>query len=895
MFTIARRLLSGTAACAIISAGAVHAQESSTGDEEDVIVVTGTFQKSLANALLAKRTADQILDAVSAEDLGKLPDISIAESIARLPGVVANRDRGNASELSIRGLGPNLSNTLLNGREVATGDSSRNIRYESYPAELLNGAFLYKSPKASLVEGGVGGTVDLKTVRPLDFGEKRLVVNARASYFDLADEIEDSNGLGYTGSISYVDQFLDDELGLVLAYTRRAQPIASARTNLFPSVARSAFGNANTDEFDAAGVELVPFGYEALVRGGDDDRDGVVAAVQWAPNDEFQINADFFYSGVDFIEEQRGFRFGNTQNEFGNLFTDVTSTDGFITGATVTPTAGFGGNITTVNEQFTLFDDLFAGGLNAEWEKGPLKITGDVGYSRNDRESEFISVETQPHDVSGVPFEITSGLNGTFGPAADDSGRLELGFNFDLSDPSINLPTIVRIPTADTVVDEIYTYALDTEYSLSGKFFTSINAGLRYADRNKSLFARSDFPFIAVEDRVAIPDSLLGEPLTGAGSIVFPPTLTFDRQGVIDEVFGGSDPQQSNNDTTGSWEVSEEILAGYVSAEFESNLAGIPFSGNIGVRVASTELVSSSTFLQNGEETNFVEVLTPFSVSNDYTDVLPSLNLSFFPAEDHIIRVGLSKALARAPLDDLNAGVGEFNFGQPAAFGGNPLLEPFQTDQIDLTYEWYFAEGAALTVSGFYKDIDTFIVRETQVGVTLPSGILGNFTQPVNGEGGDITGVEISYTQPLTFLPGPLDGLGVSANYTYVDSSIEVGPAFVQGTFPLPGLAENSFNAQLWYFKNGFEARLGYKTRSAFPTELGDVPNQILFNDSEEIIDFQTSYAFKEGSNLDGLKLLFQANNLTDEPFQTFHSSEDARGRFEEFGRRYWVGLSYEF
>lgn len=882
------------------TAGIVHAQEVEQEEDEsrqDTIVVVGSFQKSLSNALAEKRNADQVLDAVSAEDLGKLPDISIAESIARLPGVTANRDRGNATELSIRGLGPNLSNTLLNGREIATGDASRNIRYETYPAELLNGAYVFKSPKASLVEGGVGGTVDLRTIRPLDFGERRVVVNARASYFDLADDISDTETGGFTGSISYVDQYLDDTLGVVLAYTRREQPIASARTNIFNSTPRQEFGNSNTAAFDAAGVERIPFGYEALVRGGDDDRDGVVAAVQWQPDDSFALNADFFYSGVDFVEEQRGFRFnfGNDAGgiEFGNQFSDVTGADGFVTGATVSPTAGFGGRIRNVNEEFTLFDDLYAGGVNFAWYNGPLTIVADVGYSKNERESQFVSVETEVHDVTGTPFEVTSGLSGTFGTSSNDPASF--GFNFDLSDPSINLPSIVRVPTADSIEDELNNYALDLEYDLGDGFFTAINAGVRFTDREKSLIARSDFPFIDQGSRTAVPADLLGQPLTGAGSVSFPGTLTFDRAGVIDQLFGGIDPQQANFNTTESWEVEEQILAGYVSADFEGATGSLPFSGNLGVRVVSTETTSSSTFLENGAGTGFVEVLTPFSVDNDYTHVLPSLNVSFFPADGHIIRVGLSKAIARAPLDDLNAGVGEFDFGQPEAFGGNPLLDPFETNQLDLTYEWYFADDAAFTISGFYKDIETFIVRETQTGVTLPSGAVGNFTQPINGEGGAIQGFEVAYTQPLSFLPGLLDGLGLYANYTYVDSDIEVGPAFVEGTFPLPGLAENTLNTQIWYFKNGFEARLGYRYRDALPVELGDVPDQVLFNDSEGILDFQTSYEFAEGTSLDGLKLLFQANNLTDEPFQTYYSSENARGRYEEFGTRYWLGFSYEF
>lgn len=875
--------------------GAANAQEVEL-DESDVEVITisGSFQKSLADALNEKKNAVQVLDAVSAEDIGKLPDISIAESLARLPGIVTNRDRGNATEISIRGLGPNLSTTLLNGREVATGDASRNVRYETYPAELLNGAFVFKSPKASLVEGGVGGTVDLKTVKPLDFGERRVVVNLRGSYFDLASDVDDTEPLGYTTSISYVDQFLGDELGLVLAYTHREQPIATSRTNIFPSTARGEFDNSNTEAFDAAGIERVPYGYEALVRGGDDDRDGVVAALQWEPNESFEMTADFFYSGVDFVEEQRGFRFGFGSIEFGNQFSDLTGGDGSIISGTVSPTAVWGGRVRTVNEEFTLFDDLYAGGINAEWDFDALKVIADFGYSRNDREVQFLTVQTDIHDISsGTPVDFVDGLTGTFSTLPNSPS--DFGFNVDLSDPDINLPAFVNVPSSDSIVDEVYNYSLDFEYVSEHDFFTTFDAGVRLSDREKSLFARSDYRSINVSDRTAVPSSLLGEPLTGAGGIEIPATLTFDREGVIDEFFGGIDPVQGNSNTTESWVVKEQTMAAYVNANFEGSIGGIDFLGNVGVRIVKSETESSSTFLENGVDTNFIEVLTPITVENDYTNILPSLNLSFFPTEDHIVRVGLSKAIARAPLDDLAAGVGEFNFGQPAAFGGNPLLDPFETNQLDLTYEWYFAEGSAFTVSGFYKDIETFIVRETAVDATLPSGTTGNFTQPINGKGGKIEGLEVAYTQSLSFLPGWLTDLGLYINYTVVDSDIEVGPAFVEGTYPLPGLAKNALNTQVWYFKNGFEARIGHRYRDEYPVELGDVPDQVLFNDSESVLDFQMSYQFSEESSLEGLKILFQANNLTDEPFRTFYTSELARGRYEEFGKRYWFGFNYEF
>lgn len=877
-----------------VAAGQTAGQADGEGaDEGGDIIVVGSFQEALANAFDAKRDASQIVDVVGAEDLGKLPDISIAESLARLPGVVANRDRGNATELSVRGLGPNLTSTLLNGRELATGENSRNIRYETYPAELLRGAYVFKSPMADNVEGGIGGTIDLQTVRPLEIGDRRIVFNLRGSHADLANDVRDADAFGYTGSVSYVDQFFDNTLGVALAYARRQQSTATTGTTIFPSAPRSVFGNANTAAFNAAGIERLPYGLDVGVRGGDDRRSGVIAAIQWKPAPSFELNADFFYSTVDFTNPSQGIRVEGLNSEFGNLYTNLEGTDGSITAGTITQTANFGLTISNVNEIYTLNDDLYSGGINAAWSTGDLTVTGDFGYSRNTRDAEFVSIETELHNVSGAtPFQLTSGPSVTFSTLP--SGRSVVGFNFDLSDPSINLPSILRVPDSDTIVDEIFSYALNAKLELGG-FLTSLEFGARYSDREKSLVARSAFSFINEGNRVRVPANLLQPNLVGAGSVRFPASLAFDRDGVIQQIFGGYTPVQANFNLPESWVVEEEIVSGFALANFEGDLGGLSFSGNIGVRVARTTTISSSTFLENGSGTGFVEVLTPFSVENRFTDVLPSMNIAFFPAEGHVVRFGASKAISRAPLDDLNAGVSEFNFGTPEAFGGNPLLEPFRANQLDFSYEWYRNRSSVITLSAFYKDIETFIVRETTNGVELPSGTIGRFTQPINGEGGNIMGVEVAVSQGLTFLPDPLDGLGIYLNYSRIDSNIEVGPAFVEGVFPLPGLAENTFNAQIWYYKSGFEARLGYRYNDAYATELGDVPGQVLFSDAAEVVDLQLSYDFPARSRLEGLKILFQANNITNEPFQTYYGSEGVRGRYEEFGARYWFGFSYSF
>ncbi len=877
------------------AAGTATQDTTATGDTAagDDIVVTG-FRQSLRTAINQKRNADRVQEVLSAEDLGKLPEASIAESLARLPGLATNRDRGNGTQISIRGLGPDLVNTLLNGREIVSAEANRNIRYEQFPAEMLNGAFVFKSPTATQVEGAIAGQVDLRSVRPLDLQKSRIAINLRASYNDLADDIGDTKPVGYIGSISYVGQFADDTLGIALGYSGRRQANATARTNIFRST--NSFADLNGD---GQGNDNIPYGFEALVRGGDDIRHGAVAAVQWKPaGGTIEVNGDFFYSHVKFDETQRGVRAEGLP--FGNSFTNPTLVDGFVTGITATNTGvDFGLDVRNVNELFFFKDDLYAGGLNAKWSNDGWTVTGDVGYSTTHRSQQFVTLRTEySASANGFTFQDRFGINGTF--LTRPGGVPDYAFNRDLTDPSINRVSEFQIPTngggAPLINDELLSLKGDVTREVGG-FIPAISAGVRYTDRSKDLTQRTQFGFIDAAARVPVPADLVIGAVKFPGAYgKLPQTLAIDIPGALDRFFGTIDPQESFFDQSSSWVVKEKTYAGYVQADIESSIGAMPLTGNIGVRVIHTRERSSSTVI-DGQ--GAVATATPFTVANNFTDWLPNLNLTLKLNEQMQVRLGASKAIARAPLDSLNAGFGVFTSGgAPAAFGGNPNLEPFRAKQLDLTWEWYFDRDSALTISGFYKDLDTFIFNSVTPYVVTDAGgnqITGTFSQPVNGRGGSVKGFEVLFQKALTFLPAPLDGFGVYLNYSYTDSKISVAEADnAIGTLGLPGLSKHVGNATLYYSKSGFEARIAYRYRSAYVTELGDT-DRLLYTRPEGVLDFQTSYKFGDTSGLKGVELLFQASNLTDEPFETYYGDRRLQGRYEKFGRRYMAGVGFSF
>jgi len=866
--------------------------------DSDEIVVTG-YRQSLRTSINAKRAADRVQEVLAAEDIGKLPEASIAESLARLPGLATNRDRGNGTAISIRGMGPNLVNTLLNGREIVSAEASRNVRYEQYPAELINGAYVFKSPTAAQVEGAIAGQVDLRTLRPLDFSETKVVLNARAIYSDLAEDVQDTSPWGYIASASVVTQLLDDTLGIAVGYSGRRQSVATVRTNIFRYTNSFADLNGN-----GQGNDNIPFGFEGLARGGDDIRHGALAAVQWKPSRAFEVNGDFFYSKVKFDETQRGFRVENLP--FGNVQSGVSAVTipqaggasrDYVTGITTTVFPGnesFGQVVRGVNELFFFEDDLYAGGLNAKWRPEGWEIAADVGYSTTHRDQQFLTLRTEPFGFAPT----TSFRSGNDSVPA-------MTINANLADPSAFRIADFQIPEngggAPLINDELWTASLDATRQIGRGPLAALRFGARYTDRSKDYTQRTQFGFIDPAQRTATPASLLNDPYTFSGAYAgLPSVQSIDILKAVTQLFGPINPTQSQFDRRSSWAVGEKTYAGYAQVDLEGNLLGLPFNGNVGLRVIRTETDSRSTRIEQTQQPDgsVVTNVGPIAVANAFTDWLPNLNLTFKPTDKLQIRLGASQALARPPLDDLNAGSGQFTFGgPPSAFGGNPLLEPFRAKQLDATVEWYFDRDSALTVSGFYKDLSTYIAQQvTPIFVNDANGnpVEGTFRQPVNGSGGTIKGVEVLFQKAFTFLPAPFDGFGTYLNYSYTDSNISVTENDnAIGAIQLPGLSKHVANATLYYSKSGFEARVAFRYRSAYATELGDT-DRILFTAPESVLDFQTSYEFGAGA-LKGVRLLFQANNLTDEPFETYYGDRRLQGRYEKFGRRFLAGVGFSF
>ncbi len=860
----------------LLSAAAAAQQTAPLQNAEkdiEVIEVKG-FGATLGKSLRQKQLADSVVEIVSTDDLGSLPDVTIADAIARLPGVAAERDRGNPSSISIRGMGPRLNMATMNGREIVSAEPSREVRYEQFPAELINSVEVYKSPLASHVEGGISGLVNMNFVSPLAVGKQRINVTGHWMDYqlghDLADAGADANG--HKESFSYVDQF-NDNFGVVFGLTYQDQPSLQRETSSYGYNKNP----ANQGDVNGDGIkEAAPWGGKAATKLGDNQRTGAMSIFEWQASEKLNVKYDVFYSEFDITEREDQFWFDGWGNWNGSAnwnYNNSASPAQIITKADGSQQLTGGGVLwgthSANNATWFQANELLSTGLKSVWTGETWTISADLGYSEASIESRWVN--------------ITSSFNGT--PPLDvqwntQGGRLAVIVDKDISNPASYQINGMTVDSDRELTDEMTSTKLDFERSIEWLAVDSLSFGARVSDREKNNDVISWWQAVTNSNLTDY-----GHSYDLGGGFVAPALYGFKNwQSVADQGFGGignrNGREKQQQDQLNSWFVSETNSAAYAMVKLNSEIWGLPYTGNAGLRLVHTSSTSSGHQLKNG-------VFGPISVDHSYTELLPSLNLNISIDEQTQVRVGLSRALARPPLIEMRTGF-QLDSQSPVktGSGGNPSLDPFVANQLDIGLEYFFAENHAFTTSVFFKDLDSHIGSQTDV-LTV-DGVDYDFTGPMNGDGGQIKGFEVMYQQAFTALPAPFDGLGVYSNYSYTDSNVtEFVP--VENPLPLGGLSKHVANFTLWYYRQGLDAKLSYNYRSSF-TRVGSwTPTEINTIRAEGTLDASLSYEVNEQ-----LKVMLQGQNLTNEASQSYFDNDVTRpGSYLEWGRRYLIGFSY--
>lgn len=895
------RLTAGASLVAIVAAlsTSVTAQEAATeqATEVDEIVITG-FRSSLSQALGQKRNEAGAIDMILAEDMADFPDLNLAESIQRLPGVTIERDYGQGRTISVRGLGSDFTRVRINGLEAQAaggGNRSRSFDFSMFASELFNSITVRKTQSAEIEEGSLGATVDLQTGQPLSYGAGfSAAASVSGSYNDLS-------GAGMprlAGLMSWANESQTFGMMLSAAYSERNPISESFNTTRWqrgdPSQGYGAgqnFGNCipctTTAERDAVLSGWYPRIPRYTFGESNEDRLGLTASLQWRPTDRTEVSLDVLHS-----EYNQSFDSPNVQamsfsrnNATGVREVEVVDYELNANGDIV---YGVFNNVDIRSENgFTQNESTFTQATLNVTHEFTDRLRGRLKIGRNEAESLTpvnISYQFDIENVDGYSYDFRQ-----------NSRLPAISYGVNVGDPSLfELVEMRSNETGGTFDLEAYAGAL--EYDLRPGWTLQFGGEYRtygfdtWEFRRNTAFAPGS-PYRALDltglGMIARLNGKLDIP--GGDFAYFTPNIW-----AINEAIGLYENFPLENRPNSARNVQEKDTGVFVQLDFDQTLGSIPVRGNVGVRYAETRTASRG-YLDLGSGGDLV------TVENTYDDILPSFNLAFDLTPSLVARLGAAKVMSRPTLGDLTPG-GSVDTSNQRVNYGNPLLDPFRATNFDASLEWYFAPEALLAVAVFYKDIASFTTRVEETvawrDLGLPDSILaGTPSSPdmdfdvsrlVNGDGGELYGFEIQYQQPFTFLPGFWQDFGFIGNYTYVQSDVNYGDA---GSNRLTGQSDHIWNATLYYENGGFQARASAAYRGdyllSFPGGNGNSEEGI--RDSLHV-DASVSYAIS-----DNVTLSLEGINLTDEYSDRYVDVANRVSNYRHFGREIIMGLRWRY
>ncbi|HEX7689020.1 MAG TPA: TonB-dependent receptor [Burkholderiaceae bacterium] len=917
-------------ALALAASGTVFAQGAAAAPQPAAseptvgqsVTVVG-IRKGIEAAISVKKNSDQIVEAISAEDIGKLPDTTIAESLAHLPGVTSQRDStGKATNVNIRGLSSDFNGYLLNGREQTSTTDSRGVDLSVYPAELIAGATVYKTSDASLATAGLAGTIDNKLVDPLAFPNRVVAVSGQKGHPSVGLK---PHGNETRESITYIDQFADRKIGVALGFVRvdgssSQLGVSSWATDPKKPLQAHPVGD---DSATIAGATL-PFsggmGFDSA--NISDKRNGLAAILEFKPNDRFRTELDIFHAQI------------NTDTHHTTLKAPLPID---VYDATVDPTTNqvtsgtyrLGGNPNGIIDYTeNVFDDdtLQSMGWRSEFKfNDAWRASLDVNHNtarRIERDIEaYAGIPTADNvsftlPVGGQVPHLTFGTPTSYTDAKTIVVRDQSGWSGITGVPQDGYDK------GPTTVDKITAVRADITHDLpENRWFSDVQFGANLSQRTKN--------------RTAVEGLVVADTPDGTGTIPFPAgsyvvndvggtgasLLTFSPTA---DLWPGAKLQSKyNNDILSkTWNITEDVSTAYGKLDIDTEMAKVPVRGNVGLQIVHTRQQSQGFQANAAADPTLTNPAAGLSTAGtSYTDYLPSLNLVGDLGNGNTLRFGASVQTARPDMTFLrnSSSVGFNNTdGREEASGGNAYLKPYKAKALDLSYEKYFANKAYLAAAVFYKRLDTYVAQQTTitdlqgaanaVGQTaLPAGYsswVGPSTNYVNGHGGNVKGIELSASMPFNLLTRWLDGFGTALSYSNTTSSIRqpdtIGlnptqPIPQTGTISMPGLSHINEKIELYYEKAGFSAFISDSYRSFYigpvtNATVGGYPTLIGIG-AQKWISAQVGYEFQSGW-LKGLGFRLEGNNLN-KPKYTEYKGDGTVNTQKETGASIDLRVSY--
>lgn len=842
------------------------------------------YSASLTRAMSIKQSADTIVDAISAQDVGDYPDINVAESLQRVTGVQISRlspDGTTANEgntVTVRGLPTEFNYVTLNGDSIAsasnnliTQSADRSFDFSVLSPDFISSLQVIKSPKADMTEGGIAATIDVNTIMPLDIGKE--LFKASASGQTSTDE----NSPRANVSAIYSNVFANNTFGLTLGLSEnKRQYVNDSYTDA--QLDQQIIDGKNYLVLDSLGISKIYNSYDTKT---------AYAAFQFRPRSDLDFSLVALSDQTKNFEDQSAF---DIRPQYGSSYSDIVAD-----ASNVLTTQIANGNYFE-DQTFDTWNTQKQNSLQfkTQWRPGNWEISGALAFSNSHTESDQIGIDTLESGAFGIGPSYTGGYRIIPG---DPIASFVLDPNFNVSNPNNYFVNYVGGNLLNRG-DIVRSAKLDATYHFDDGFIESIEVGARIQKENitnASIFFGSTAlghadvaPFIGTWPYG-------GASLNGyTGSANVPTNFPYINPLIfLNDYYGGSltnfqndNPiggvgSNSSQDPTNQYGITEYDRAAYVMANYQFN-GSIPIHGNIGVRLVSTgESVTDSTYNLNDvifdlppppppAPAYIAPAYSPINFSHSYTDVLPSFNLTADLQPDLFLRFAAAETMTRPTLADL-APAYKFaiSTGDYVLESGNPDLNPFKATQYDMSLEWYFAPGSMLSTAVFYKDVATFIQTESRP-LTIQDY---QFTQeyPVNSTGGNVKGVESNYIQLFPFLPGFLSGLGMQLNATWAVGIEDADPAADIPAHAFENLSKWTSNASVFWEKHGWSLRAAYNYRSKYLADpnVRGIGVTSAWGNSYAEWDFQASYAFNqnfsvflEGTNLAGKPQSFTLKTL---------------------------------
>jgi TonB-dependent receptor len=983
-------------ALALAMAGAAAAQTAPAAPAEDTaveeVIVTG-FRASLANALDVKRRENDLVDVIKAQDIADFPDLNLAESLQRVPGVSIDRDGGEGRSITVRGLGPDFTVVRLNGLEAlaTTGgkDSSgganrgRQFDFSIFASELFNSITVRKSTSAMNEEGSLGAIIDLQASRPFDFSGPAMSMGGKLGWNDLSRKSDPrmtflasnrwDTGIGEVGaliSVAYAERKTLEEGSSTARWENPS--VAFNSSTAFPCTG-TAYNPVSGPALTCAQIGTVVGGttptttaaagtannlwHPRIPRYGrlqyDQKRLGVTGSLQWRPTERSTLSLDAMLA-----------KFTNNRDEtYLELISFSRSGQGLPQTDVVNFTADAKGNLIKGT-----FDDVDA---RVEYRHDDLKTEFNqftLAYDTKFGETGHLNVTYgQSRSIQANPVQTTFSFDryDTDGYSYDYSANDELpsfNYGFDPTNPanftyanntSKGDASLLRLRPSKAV-NTFKTLRADVDYEIVDGFKLRYGADYKeygFTSWEQRLYSRnlaSTGTTFTSEAGFALPAGVtvadVSRLITGFGRGLDLPTgvptswIAPDLEKLQKAIGYDCNCINANGDfrlsvlnQLGAMRaITEKDTALYLQGDFDYDIFNIPVRGNIGVRYVKTD--QSATGHYNVGNT-VVSVPTPFgalseqvatdgmqTVTREYTNTLPALNISAQPFENFFVRFAAAKVMTRPQLPNLSPGFTANSQSAQTLTRGNPDLDPMLANNLDLSFEWYPDKETLLSAGFFQKDIKSYIQQTAQVmpwsDTGLPDSLLSNgntsetpftVTTNVNSPGGKLKGFELSAQRPFTFLPAPFDKFGAIVNYTHVKSDIayiikaptfggtpraQTAPA-VLVTQPLVNLSPDAFNATLYYENGPFKARISGSYRDAYLIQVAPTAtnnNDVRIKEKTFNLDSQVSYELgKFTVTLEAINLTDQADSKVDD--STRMSSEE----YVHFGRQYYLGVKYKF